>query len=55
MQNQCMENKKHQPFVNSFANFLVSYAQNNRAKVATLLYDNMDTLRYMYTIIIAVE
>lgn len=44
-QNQCMDSKKHQSFVSSFANFLISYAQNNRDKAATILHPNVGTLR----------
>ena len=48
MQNQCVDSKKYmyQATVNQFADFLVQYAQHNRAKAADIIFKHLETLRY---------
>jgi hypothetical protein len=45
LQNHCVESKKYQPTVNQFADFLVQYAQHNRAKAASIIFKHLETLR----------
>lgn len=46
LQNHCVDSKKYQPTVNQFADFLVQYAQYNRAKAAAIMFKHLETLRY---------
>lgn len=45
-QKHCAESKKYQSIVTKFADFLVQYAQHNRAKAASIIFKHLEVLRY---------